>query len=333
MKHRFIILFFFPIILYSQVKTPSDFGFRHLKIEYNNDSVDILVKSKEGEENIQKPLFFFCQGSLPIPLIKYNGSEVYGVFPFNPDILTEKYHLIIIGKPYIPLITDIKSLSSNFIYSDSTGKFPKEYSDRNLLKYYVERNIMIIKYLQKQSWVSKSQLIVAGHSEGSTVATKMSIKCNRITHLIYASGNPMGRIMSMIGQGRAHETYADSVNLGEEEVKYWEEVVKNKNDMDDSKGDTYKATFEFSDPPIKYLVKLKIPVLVSYGTKDESAPYNDFMRIDFIRKGKANVTFVTYVGTEHNFFPLAADNKPNYDIFNWDKVANDWYRWLNKSLK
>lgn len=92
MKYCFIILFFFPIILYSQVKSTRDFGYRHFKIEYNNDSVDILVKSKQGEENIQKPLFFFCQGSLPIPLIKYNGSEVYGVFPFNPDSLTEKYH-------------------------------------------------------------------------------------------------------------------------------------------------------------------------------------------------------------------------------------------------
>jgi dienelactone hydrolase len=100
--------------------------------------------------------------------------------------------------------------------------------------------------------------------------------------------------------------------------------------MDDSQGDTHKATFEFSQPPIEYLVKLKIPVLVSYGTKDWSAPFNDFMRVDFLRKGKTNFTFQSYVGTEHNFFPLTANNKPNYEIFNWDKVANDWLKWTNE---
>ena len=333
MKNIFILitLIFLSQSIYGQyLKTVKDFGYTHIALSFKNDKVDILVKSKKGEENIQKPLLFFCQGSLPIPLIKYKGSEVYGVFPFNPDSILKKYHIVIVSKPYIPLIADIKILSPSFNYIDSTEKFPKEYSDRNLLNYYVKRNIKVIKYLQKQNWVSKTELVVAGHSEGSTVATKMSVESDRITHLIYASGNPMGRIMSMIGQGRVHETYTDSVNLGEEEIKYWEEVVKNKNNLDDSHGDTHKATFEFSDPPIKQLEKLKIPVLVSYGTKDESAPFNDFMRIDFIRKEKKNFTFNSYVGTEHNFFPLTANNKPNYDVFNWDKVANDWLRWLNQ---
>ena len=316
--------------IFGQDKTPQNFGFRHIVLKYKKDNVEILIKSKKGEDNIQKPLFFFCQGSLPIPLIKYQESDVFGVFPFNPDSLTKEYHLVIVSKPYIPIIVDIRTLSPSFNYIDSTGKFPKEYSERNLLNYYVERNKAIIKHLQKQKWVSKTQLIIAGHSEGSTVATKMAIESKRITHLIYAGGNPMGRIMSMIGQNRVRESYGDSVKLGEEEIKYWEEVVKNKDDMDDSQGDTHKATFEFSQPPIKHLEKLKIPVLVSYGTKDWSAPFNDFMRVDFIRKGKSNFTFQPYVGTEHNFFPLTEDNKPNYDIFNWDTVANDWLGWIRK---
>lgn len=329
-------LILFSFVIFSQttfgqkLKSVDDFGYTHMEFNYKNDKIDILIKSAKGEENVKKPLFFFCQGSLPIPLIKYNEKEVYGVFPFNPDILSKKYHVVIVGKPYIPLIADTKNLSPSFNFIDSTGKFPKKYSDRNLLNYYVHRNIKIIKYLQKMSWVSKSQLVVAGHSEGSSVSSKMSRETNKITHLIYAGGNPMGRIMSMIGQGRMHDTYSDSSSLGEEEIKYWEEVVKNKNDMDDSQGDTNKSTFVFSEPPIKQLENLKIPVLVSYGTKDWSAPFNDFMRVDFIRKGKSNFTFHPYIGAEHNFFPLTMDNKPNYDIFNWDKVTSDWIKWLNQ---
>jgi hypothetical protein len=85
-------------------------------------------------------------------------------------------------------------------YVDSLGNCPKEYSDRNLISYYVQRNIEIIKHLQKQKWVSSYQLVVAGHSEVSSVAAKMAAECNKITHLIYAGGSPLGRIMSIVGQ-------------------------------------------------------------------------------------------------------------------------------------
>jgi len=328
------ILFILTILIigthsFGQTKTPQDFDFRYIVYKYKTDNVDVLIKSKKGEEDVSKPVFFFCQGSLPIPLIKFHGKDIYDVFPFNPDSLTIKYHLVIVSKPFIPVMADYNTLTPSFTFIDSSGKFPKGYSDRNLLSYYVSRNIEVIKYLQKQKWVSTTQLVVAGHSEGSTVAAKMASDYKNITHLIYAGGNPLGRIMSMVGQGRENEIDTDSTRFGEDEIKYWESVVKDRNNMDDSQGDTHKATFEFSQPPINYLEKLKIPVLVSYGTKDWSAPFNDFMRVDFIRQGKNNFTFQPYIGTEHNFFPLTKDNKPNYEIFNWDKVANDWQNWLN----
>jgi hypothetical protein len=329
-KFILLIVLILNIYCFGQNKTPEDYGYKHITHQYKNEVVDILIKTKAGEENIKKPIFLFCQGSLPQPLIKYDGDDIYGVFPFNPEIFTDKFHLVIISKPYIPIIADIKTLYNNSLYLENDGNFPQEYSKRNLLDYYVNRNISVLKYLQKQSWVSSSILVVAGHSEGSTVASKMAIKTRNITHLIYASGNPMGRIMSLISQNRANESFEESISLGEEEIKYWEDVVKNKSDMNASKGDTNKATFEFSNPPILYLEKLKIPILVTYGTKDWSAPFNDFMRVDFIRKKKVNYTFQPYVGTEHNFFPLNKNNEPNYTIFNWDKVAEGWLNWINK---
>ena len=140
----------------------------------------------------------------------------------------------------------------------------------------------------------------------------------------------MGRILSIIEQSRGNETDTDSTKYGENDMDYWADVVSNRNDMSGSHGDTYKATYEFSEPMITKLEKLKIPVLVSYGTKDWSSPYNDLLRVGIIHKNKDNFTFKAYVGTEHNFFPMTEDNKPNYNIFNWDKVAKDWLQWLNE---
>jgi dienelactone hydrolase len=304
-------------------KKAGDFGYTHIQYIYKSDTVDILVKSKKGEEQMKKPLFFFCQGSLPQPLIKYDAEGPYGLVPFNEESLLGKYHLVVVGKPYIPLACDVKSLGQNMVYLDEEGKFPKEYSDRNFLSYYVNRNIEVIKFLQEQDWVSKTQLVVAGHSEGSTIAAKMASVFPAITRLIYSGGNPAGRILSVIQQDRSIET--DSTKYAEEEIAYWQRVVEDKDGMDTSYGDTNKATYEFSYPPYEYLVQLDIPVLVCYGTKDWCAPY-----VDFIRKGKKNVQFNAYIGTEHNFFPLKENGRPDYDVFNWDKVANDWRIWLNE---
>ncbi len=326
------LLSFFLLLLtiqsFSQNKTARDYGFQHLRVVYQGDTVDILIKSSQGEEQKKKPLFLFCQGSLPQPLIKYDEQGIYGVFPFNPDSLSRYYHLVIISKPYIPLVYNVKSLGENFTYKDIHGRIPKKYSDRNFPGYYVSRNVYILKYLVKQPWVSKEKLVVAGHSEGSTIAAKMAFLYSGITHLIYSGGNPMGRIMSIIGQRRSVET--DSTRYGEEEFQYWKSVVENRSDTGSSEADTYKATYEFSEPSKEYLEKLKIPVYVCYGTKDWNTPFIDYLRVDMIRQGKSNFTFNAYVGTEHNYFPVFSTGKTNYDIYNWDNVANDWKNWLSQ---
>jgi hypothetical protein len=286
------ILFLTTCHLPAQNKRAEDYGFRHFQTIFQGDTVDILIKSKKGEEQQPKPLFFFCQGSKPIPLIITDGEKKFSTFPFNPDILCTDYHLAIVSKPGIPVIIDYKNLNSDFSYREpSTGRAPKKYSDRNYLDYYTGRNLSVIGFLQKQSFISKNKLIVAGHSEGSTIASKIASISEKVTHLNYSGGSPMGRIMNMLSEDRENETDTDSTKFSDEEFKFWESVVDNKENMDDSYGDTFKATYDFSIPPIRYLEKVKIPVLVSYGSKDRSAPFNDYLRIETIRRKRKNFTY------------------------------------------
>ena len=326
----YILLLLFSTSLFGQ--KAEDFGFRHLQTIYKSDTVDILIKSKRGEEQIKKPLFLFCQGSLPIPLIiKYdvNGKKgIYNVFVFNTDSLSKKYHLAIINKPFVPLIADKNSLTNEMTFADSLGNFSTNYTKRNLLDYYVDRNIQVINFLQKQSFISSTNLVLAGHSEGAAIAASIAYKCKKVTKLIYSGGSPLGRIMSIIGRIR-NEQLTDSTRNLNEIFDYWNKTVTNKNN-DNSTSDTYKGQYQFSYPaPIENLLNLNIPVLVTYGTKDFGAVLqNDYLRVKTIAKQKTNFTFNEYVGLDHNFFPLLQNNKPNYDIFNWDKVAEDWRVWL-----
>ena len=319
------------IYSFGQTDRPEDFGFRHLQTTYKGDTVDILIKSKKGEENERKPIFLFCQGSLPAPLIiKYKDKDkvnIYNVFVFTTDSLSKYFHLVIIGKPHIPLIAGQAILNKDFSYSDSSGGFPKEYLNRNYLDYYVGRNIAVIKFLEKQKFISPERLIVAGHSEGATVAAKLSSSFPKITHLIYASGNPFGRIMSMIGNSRHYET--DTSKMAETDFLDWQKAITaGSEDLGLSKYDTYRTLTSFSSPPIEYLRKLKIPVLDCYGTRDWCAPFNDYFRVETIKMKMKNFTFNAYIGCEHNFFPVRANGEADYSVFNWDKVAMDWLNWI-----
>lgn len=315
----------------------ADYGFKHLVTAFKGDKVDILIKSKKGEEKTKKPLLLFCQGSLPIPLIityEINKEKgIYSVFPFNPDSLCVDFHLAIVGKPYVPVIAKQEQLAKDLTIADSLGNFPRSYTARNTLDYYVERNLRVIEFLQQQPFIADSRLVIAGHSEGSTIAANLAFRNKKITELIYSGGSPLGRIMTIIGRKR-QEQWADSTKSIQEIFTEWGSTVEN-NSVDDSPGDHPKGLFQFSYPaPIELLLTLKIPVLIAYGSKDFGAIFqNDYLRVITIARKLKNLKFREYKGLDHNFFPLLSNGQPDYNEFNWDNVAHDWRKWLSQIKK
>ncbi|WP_309608129.1 alpha/beta hydrolase [Flavobacterium sp.] len=304
-------------------KTPENFGYRSMSFKFQDDRVDLIVISKKGEEKTQKPLFFFCQGSLPRPVVVYDEKGLFGTLPFNENNFLNDYHIVIVAQPNIPIIANANTLENDFVYlkDKEKGIPPKGYTDRNYLDYYVFRNNFIIKQLFKERFVSKSKLVVAGHSEGSAIAAKMASLNSKITHLIYSGGNPFGRIVNILSEEKDKK----------ETLNYWKEVVQNANTINYNGGDTYKATYSFSLPQRENLLQLKIPILFTYASKDVVANYNDLFQIEVILERKQNFTFLNYEDLDHNFFPVNEKGIPNYELENWDKVANDWLKWLKNN--
>lgn len=324
------MLLFSKIYSYSQ-KVPEDFGYRHIAMKYQDEPVDIIVISKKGEEKVAKPIFFFCQGSLPQPVVKYDEKGLFGTLPFDENPFLEEYHIVIVGKPFVPIISDVKKLGKDFCYFKDIEKElpPKGYIERNYLDYYVFRNNFVLKQLAKERWVKGKRLVVAGHSEGSSIASKMASVNRKITHLIYSGGNPYGRIMSILAQERFKEN--DSMPCGNQTIDYWKNVVENSRTINVGSGDSYKTTYDFSLPQKENLMQIKIPVLITYGTKDWASSFNDLFQIETIREKKTNFTFETYINLEHNFFPVNEKLEPNYDVYNWDRIAKNWLVWLEKN--
>ncbi len=312
-------------------KVPEDFGYRHIKLKYLDDPVDVIVISKQGEERIAKPLFFFCQGSLPQPVVKYDENGLYETLPFDEELFLKHFHIVIIGKPFIPIICNASKLGKDFMFLKDHEKQipPKEYTDRNYLDYYVFRNNSILKQLFKYRWVKTSQLLVGGHCEGSSIAVKMAVLNKKITHLIYSAGNPYGKMASILEQSRSTKT--DALSRSENVIDRWKNIVKSSTEIQYTGAESSKAIYSFSLPQRDNLLQLKIPVLMCYGTKDWGVSFNDLFQIEAIRERKSNIVFKSYTGLLHTYCLQNADGFTEIESCNWDSAALDWLGWWQQN--
>jgi len=254
--------------------------------------------------------------------------------PFRDKIFTSDYHLVYISKPGVPAKVHYSKLSPSGEYNDpKTGATPTYYWERNNIDYYVNRDAQVLKFLKKQPWVDKSRMVIAGHSEGGPIMARLATISKDVTHVISSSANPFGQMATMIHQCRP---YDDSTKTYTNETfDYWEKLVNNSTDYPLPPGATreqlYKYQLSVNQPAFDYFQKIKVPVLVTYGTKDDSVPFNDYMRIAMIRDKKNNFTFKDYPGLEHNYFKVDAKGDGIPDNIGWNNTAKDWKAWLDKN--
>lgn len=330
MKKVIFVLLISFFYLRSNAQQPKDFGFRHFQYIIENDTVDVLVKSKKGEEYQKKPILFSAQGSLAVPLIVHNGRKrVYSTL--EEGFVENDYHLVAVNKPGIPLISHKDSLvdGREYFVDKENYVYPLKYLKNNNLEYYVKRNIQVIDFLFNESWVDTSKLVISGHSQGSGIALSMCDKTTKATHLIYSSGLPYySTILAMLNKERMREGNTPNPRV-EKVFKYWKEVIDDPLNYKNPHRDSNSTLSSFSQNENEILKRLKIPILISYGTKDESSPYHDMFRIETIKERISNIYFKPYVGLGHNYQLVTISDKNQKTDFLADVVL-DWLHWLKE---
>jgi len=326
----YLLFYLFQLSIVSLAqKTAQEFGYSHLKMPYENDTVHILIKSKKGEESIKKPIFFEVQGSLAVPLIVHNGTRLTSLVSLSDGFIEEDFHLVMVNKPGIPLIYHRDSLDKGRYKDPITKLYPSEYRKKNNLDYYVKRNNAVLNFVKQQSWADTTKIVIAGHSEGSSIVAHMADKITGITHLIYSGGLPYySRILAMVQQDRRTETIEPNPWV-QEAFDYWQDVVDYPFALDRKQGwNTNYGTFSFSQNENDALKRLQIPILICYGTKDEAAPFNDMLHIEVIKDKHTNFTFNAYVGLDH-YYQKAPTGENNKKVDHLSKVVNDWLQWID----
>ncbi|MFD1062158.1 hypothetical protein ACFQ1Q_02780 [Winogradskyella litorisediminis] len=331
MKLLIPVLILFNFLKCHAQYQPESFGFRHFQYVMENDTLDVIIKSKKGEEHIKKPLLFSVQGSRAVPLIIHNGTQRIYAIAMEEGFFEDDYHIAIVNKPGVPLVSHRDSLDrrKEYFVNKETKTYSRAYIENNNLEYYVKTNKFIVEKLLKESWVDSNKLVVSGHSQGSSIALGMANEIPEITHLIYSSGLPyFSTILSIIARKRIHGESNEEI---EKDFDYWEAIVNDPVSISNKGRDSYRMMSSFSKNENEILKSLNIPVLISYGTKDESSPYQDMFRVECIKDSISHITWKVYQDLGHSYRLQRETTSENEKKDYLAEVVSDWISWLKEN--
>lgn len=72
------------------------------------------------------------------------------------------------------------------------------------------------------------------------------------------------------------------------------------------------------------------PIYIAYGTNDIASELCDLVPLYFIREKKQNLTYKRYLNSEHNFFQIDENGKPDHRNPKWVEVMNNFIDWSLK---
>ena len=307
-------------------------------LKEKNDTIDFIVVDTNLNE--KKPIFLFCQGSLPMPLfVKPETKNMWmiggGITNFDINEIKKNYHLIVISMPKTPVIVPEKHLNKSYCYipnENEPDEFDKEYVKADFLENYEYRAEKVLNFLRKQKWVDNSKLIVAGHSQGSKVATLITLNNKKVTHLGLFAPNPFGRIDQNIRDYRKEaERKEITWEKANDKIENTYQMYKDAYNKDALNKNPYLLAWKsFSRPLLNDWLQIKIPTYLAYATNDIASDLCDLVPLFYIQNAKDNLTYKRYLNLEHNFFEVESDGTTNYEKEHWTEVMNEFIKWTNK---
>ena len=273
---------------------------------------DINYHVYKNKINDLKPLIIYLQGSTNFPLywLNPNGRYSSGI-TLNVDSLSNDYHIILISKPNTPLVDSIT------IAPSGRKQYPMKegYSEKYSLDWRANSADKVINDALKKLKIDASIIIVWGHSEGSQVAPAVALKNKKVTHVISMMGNSLNHLYDFILNERVSALKGEKpnkkvqANIDSLYIEF-EKIYKDpKSTTKEWFGETYYKWSSFTlNSPIDNMLKLNIPILYVAGGEDQHSILNmDYAKLEFLRKGKDNLTYKVYPNCDHFFMENKTD--------------------------
>jgi pimeloyl-ACP methyl ester carboxylesterase len=178
---------------------------------------------------------------------------------------------------------------------------------------------------------------VIGHSEGSQVAPAVAVENRKVTHVISMMGNSLNQLYDFLIQERINVEKGTITALKAQQnidslYHEYEKIYSEPNSVDKTWfGETYYKWTSFTlKSPIEYMLELDVPILYIGGGLDsnQSVINMDFARLEFLRKGKRNLTYKVFPNYDHYFQEKnRSDGKIEY-IDRIDDVNDFVFEWI-----
>lgn len=275
-----------------------------------------LTKSKLNEFEIhvtkstssaQKPLILYLDGSGNFPIFYKNKAGRYATsVPIDIRKYAKDYYIAIISKPGTPFKDSLKYDDSGRAYYPGNEIYTTLYS----LDWRANTASEAINYLIKKLPIDKNKIIVIGYSEGAQVAPKVAVLNKNVTHVVCMVGNALNQLYDFILEARLKAerkeiSPEESQQIVDSLYKEYEKIYKNPAAVNQFwYGATYLKWSSFSKTtPLENMLQLDIPILYIAGGKDNNQTIldMDYAKLEFLRKGKMNLTYKVYPNCNHFF--------------------------------
>jgi pimeloyl-ACP methyl ester carboxylesterase len=338
------IIILFIIIIYSHLNVFS----QHEKI--TDDWATISINDKnlgtikyhihKNKINTKKPLIVYLEGSGNFPLYWLNPNGRYSTSTtLNFKELSNDYHIILISKPNTPFVDSISIAPSGRKYYPVNNEFRQRYS----LDWRTDSASNVINHILSQNnlEVDKTKIIVWGHSEGSQVAPAVAVRNESVTHVVSMMSNSLNQFYDFIINQRL---LAEKGELSNEKAQKsidslyteYEKIFDDPKAVDKEWfGETYYKWSSFAlNPPLENMLKLDIPILyIAGGADDNQNIINmDYAKLEFLRKGKTNLTYKVYPKYDHYFMETKTDSSGKKEWIDHLGEVNDFVlNWIDKN--
>ncbi|MBV7267570.1 dienelactone hydrolase family protein [Winogradskyella luteola] len=304
-----------------------------------NDSIlgEVNYHVYKNNINKKKPLIIYLQGSTNYPLyyVKPNGRYSSGI-TLNAGSMSNDYHVVLISKPNTPFVDSLEIAPSGRI------QYPwrEGYSEKYSLDWRANSADKVINDALKKLKVDTSTIIVWGHSEGSQVAPAVALKNKNVTHVISMMGNSLNHLYDFILNERVSALKDEKSN---EEAQRnidslyveFEKIYKDpKSKTKEWFGESYYKWSSFTlNSPIDNMLKLDIPILYVAGGEDHHSILNmDYAKLEFLRKGKNNLTYKVYPNCDHFFIETKTDESGKKEwIDHLNEVNGFALKWVTEN--
>lgn len=312
-------------------QSPFDTLFNHYTIQHPVlKAVDVHVtKDRAGKK---KPLIIYLDGSGNFPIYSVNKSGQYSSsVPLRIRKYQKEYYIALISKPGVPFTDSIQVDPSGRRYYPETEDYYTRYS----FDWRVQAASEAIELLIKKLPIDTDRIIVMGYSEGSQIAPAVAVTNKNVTHVVCMVGNALNHLYDFLLDARM------SVTRGERSPEEAQVVVDSlyrvyekisREPLRTDKfwyGSTYLKWSSFSKTtPLENMLKLNIPILyIGAGSdRNQNVMDMDYAKLEFLRKGKTNLTYKVYPYSDHFFQERDSEGRNKDRIDEVHQLALEWIK-------